>query len=1745
LYIELVGNAVQISWDAVYAGFILETTPTLSDSNFWTAVPTQVVPISTNRVGVTLPLSGLAGFFRLRGTAVAGCAPGNYLFPANVNPACFLNWSRLFVQDTVPEGSIALYSVGRGTGTNVLFDLGPEYTHVSIGPDGLDLTGVNRRYTNLVLRAEYSLTTGSNSPCLDAWQFTYDSPCWPSFTFTVRVDGRGADSCGALAVDNTASISTTTPEITLANNTAAHNMIVRLTDLKVNMAVNKAAALPTETLTYTLAWSVTGPQPAPKAYLKVTLADGNADGIADVNLVSPFIPPFVPPPGVTAFYHTASTLTPPPLDPDNPPASGWIPWTGSALGANHVAFLLGDRDPNSAGVITYTATVNSDTAGRTLVSTLAGVTARRESDCANSGSALTYIGRLANAVVTKTGPGCLHPGNLAVFTINYGNNGNTAAVNVVVGDVLPPGLTFVSAVPQPSSVVGQNLTWNNLGATASTLGAGETGVITVVAQLTNDCALIGQTLFNVTTISTSNEQVSLADDRAEAVLNCITPDTVSIGGYVYQDRNANCLREPGERGIPGAIITLTGTVPCSTPVTLTAVTDENGQYNFPGLKPGTYTVKETQPSPWISTGDALGTINGTARGSNPQPLDNTLGPITINGGETALEYNFCENVLPPVLVGVPGNTNYQCLGDVPPPPTVTATDSCDGNTTVTLTISTNGSCPIILTYTWEARDRCGNSTSATSTVTVRDTLPPVITCPTNFSVQCLTDIPACASSLAQFMALGGTARDNCDSNLTYTCSDGPLVGGICGGTIRRTHTVMDDCTNAASCVQIITIHDTIPPVITCPTNFSVQCLTDVPAVPASLSQFRTLGGAAGDNCDSNLTYTCSDGPLVGGICGGTIRRTYTVTDDCTNAASCVQIITIHDTIPPMITCQPDRILEWVTGAVPVFANPAATDNCDTNLTITFVDGELPAACPSVRVFRRTWTATDDCTNSASCSQTITFVDTTPPVITCQPDRILEWVTGSVPVFGNPTASDTGDTNVTITFVDSQLPAACPAARVFRRTWTATDDCTNRASCSQTITFVDTTPPVLMGVPANHTFQCLSEVPPPAGVTAADNGDTNVEIRFFSITNGTCPTIISNFWIAIDDCTNTTSASQAIIIHDTIPPVLAEVPGNTNYQCLSDVPPPANVTATDNCDGSIPVTLTITTNGSCPAVLTYTWLARDRCTNSASATRTVTVFDTIPPILAGVPGNTNYQCLGDVPPPASVTASDNCDGSIPVTLTITTNGSCPTILTYTWLARDRCTNSASATRTITVLDTIPPVLACASNRTVVCAQAWTFDGPSATDNCTGVIIDIVGTVTNASLDGSSVATRIWVATDACGNQAQCSQSVTILPCPPGGGCRVTGGSNRQTNVWQSACITTPVPSHTSHGGQVGAPFSVGTPFTPNSPCISGEWQHNRHLRNGNHLAGTFHAAGNGNQHQFDSLLCACLACAENPNAPGIVGDLCNPGDRVCGPEPRQARANKICFSGVGDYTFTSGNKTVKAVFRVDIEDHGEGNSPSSTPPADRYRIRLWILDPACGRNPDPDSAEAMTLRFAASADPAKISTPATTEDLKLDIPPDIDDGGNLTQGNHQIHPETGSSCGATVPAPAARINVSAEVACLPPAGAGLYGMIAQGLQGTTDPVFAYRVTITNSGTVTLTNLTVAEATGGTPVNTSSLYFSPGQTLPPGGSVTRYFALPWTVNTITTVVVAGDSIQNGASTVAASTAVAIVQPAETEP
>ena len=59
-----------------------------------------------------------------------------------------------------------------------------------------------------------------------------------------------------------------------------------------------------------------------------------------------------------------------------------------------------------------------------------------------------------------------------------------------------------------------------------------------------------------------------------------------------------------------------------------------------------------------------------------------------------------------------------------------------------------------------------------------------------------------------------------------------------------------------------------------------------------------------------------------------------------------------------------------------------------------------------------------------------------------------------------------------------------------------------------------------------------------------------------------------------------------------------------------------------------------------------------------------------------------------------------------------------------------------------------------------SSGWSFDAPTAVDNCSGtnVAITIVSTITNGPCQ--QFITRTWLATDLCGNTSTCSQTVTL-------------------------------------------------------------------------------------------------------------------------------------------------------------------------------------------------------------------------------------------------------------------------------------------------------------------------------------------------------------------------------------------------
>src|SRR5258706_5693370 len=91
-----------------------------------------------------------------------------------------------------------------------------------------------------------------------------------------------------------------------------------------------------------------------------------------------------------------------------------------------------------------------------------------------------------------------------------------------------------------------------------------------------------------------------------------------------------------------------------------------------------------------------------------------------------------------------------------------------------------------------------------------------------------------------------------------------------------------------------------------------------------------------------------------------------------------------------------RILPWEVAATEeggwrwMFAPPVAFDGCcGTNVTITVLSTIVAPSNQCFRVYTRTWLATDCCTNAATCSQSITEVDTHPPVLTCAPDFTVQ------------------------------------------------------------------------------------------------------------------------------------------------------------------------------------------------------------------------------------------------------------------------------------------------------------------------------------------------------------------------------------------------------------------------------------------------------------------------------------------------------------------------------------------------------------------------------------------------------------------------------------------------------------------------------------------------------------------------------------------------------------------------------------
>jgi ELWxxDGT repeat protein/VCBS repeat-containing protein len=117
-----------------------------------------------------------------------------------------------------------------------------------------------------------------------------------------------------------------------------------------------------------------------------------------------------------------------------------------------------------------------------------------------------------------------------------------------------------------------------------------------------------------------------------------------ISGFVYFDANGNGVRDAGELGIPGVLVTLTSTS-AGTNVTRSAITKNDGSYSFTALPAGTYRLTESQPA-------ALNDGAETSSDSGAVITDDVISNIVLSSAETAANNNFGERFLKPAHTSI-------------------------------------------------------------------------------------------------------------------------------------------------------------------------------------------------------------------------------------------------------------------------------------------------------------------------------------------------------------------------------------------------------------------------------------------------------------------------------------------------------------------------------------------------------------------------------------------------------------------------------------------------------------------------------------------------------------------------------------------------------------------------------------------------------------------------------------------------------------------------------------------------------------------------------------------------------------------------------------------------------------------------------------------------------------------------------------------------------------------------------------
>jgi gliding motility-associated-like protein len=437
-----------------------------------------------------------------------------------------------------------------------------------------------------------------------------------------------------------------------------------------------------------------------------------------------------------------------------------------------------------------------------------------------------------------------------------------------------------------------------------------------------------------------------------------------------------------------------------------------------------------------------------------------------------------------------------------------------------------------------------------------------------------------------------------------------------------------------------------------------------------------------------------------------------------------------------------------------------------------------------------------CNHVLSHIQTVTIQDTQEPLfvpinnldIDCSdPDRdgeIANWLNQVI-------ATDNCDMVLTIEHNYDPLNLPETGCGVLDVTFIATDACGNTSVIIGTITVVDLVSPDIH-CPEDLIIECEDGIDALVEIelwlTSASSSDNCSDVILSNDFNGEMPNLCADEIIveftAIDQCGNVSSCISTIRTIDDTAPVI-ECPDDLIIECESGLEIGViindwinQVNAFDECSSEVDISNN--SNGAFPLLcgepMMVIFTATDNCNNSSTCVSTVSLIDTIGPIIV-CPESLVIECnsndnLTDLFTDwlTSVTAIDECDED--VILTNDFDGVLPAIcggtISILFIATDSCGNSNTCESTFEIIDTTAPDISCPENLILECDSdqdamdliiQW-MDLVVASDLCD----DSVAITNNydyilPELCGSAV-TILFIAWDDCGNTSFCAATVRI-------------------------------------------------------------------------------------------------------------------------------------------------------------------------------------------------------------------------------------------------------------------------------------------------------------------------------------------------------------------------------------------------